>query len=233
MKPLLFLLAWGLLAPCAAHAIMLGGTEVPRDKFILFLFFGHSNMDGVALRQDNTVHPRCWAYVKGEWIPARDKDLPFQGTRRIRSSCVYHFIKRMAADYPEYHFGALKITGQAWHLNSGGFQIRRGGIGYRQLVDAYGEIKHHGTLGGLVTMIGMCDAGRGTPESKRAFKGDLLAWLGHIRADLGAPDLPIVLGRLEMVDDEEIEVTVLASFVSSHRPDDVDARMGPPISFRC
>ncbi len=192
---LLLILQWS--QPCSLTALELGGETIPKEKLILFLFFGHSNLDGMALKQDNTVQPRCWAYVKGRWIPATDKDLPFESRQKLRSSCVYHFLKRMAADYPDYHFAAIKMTGQAWQFNSGGYQMMRGGIGYTRLIRAYNEIRNDVILGGLVTMIGMNDASRAPNERKQDFKRELLLWLGHIREDLKAPDLPIIFGRLE------------------------------------
>ncbi len=203
MKRWAFLILFVLLISCLfpvyhPSTVILGDQEISSKKFIVFIFFGHSNLDGMSLRQDNTVHPRCWALVDGKWIPATDRDLPFRPNYGNKSSCVYHFLKRMAADYPDYHFGAIKITGHGWYIDEEGSHMARGGIGYKQLLAAYQGVKDNITLGGMVAMMGMNAAKYGTPESRLAIKAALQKWVVNIREDMGLDDLSIILSRLEV-----------------------------------
>ena len=61
-----------------AAAITLGGIDVPKDKFIVFLAIGHSNMagrvDDIDLETYQT-HPRAWNFKFDDgtdaWLPAQ------------------------------------------------------------------------------------------------------------------------------------------------------------------
>src|SRR5688500_4596574 len=63
--------------PGAPGALVIGGRSVPRDKVIVFIHIGHSNMAGrtntpPALRPFNfETHPQLWAFTPaGVWQPA-------------------------------------------------------------------------------------------------------------------------------------------------------------------
>ena len=52
-----------LAVPGAARAITLGGSHVPRERFVVYLLIGHSNMAGRdGRRADTATHPRCWNF---------------------------------------------------------------------------------------------------------------------------------------------------------------------------
>ena len=57
----------------------LGGTIVPKDKIIVYIFIGNSQMQGAAEDPDNVTHPRVWNYHIPDadtaftgWEPAKD-----------------------------------------------------------------------------------------------------------------------------------------------------------------
>ena len=59
--------------------LIIDGRPMPREKVIVFLHIGHSNMAGrtdtpIELRPFNfETHPRLWAYrVTGTWTPAKE-----------------------------------------------------------------------------------------------------------------------------------------------------------------
>src|SRR4051812_28558648 len=44
-----------------SHAVTLGGTNVPKEKFVVYLMIGHSNMAGQDLaHSDGTSDPHGW-----------------------------------------------------------------------------------------------------------------------------------------------------------------------------
>src|SRR4051812_32044998 len=52
-----------LLRVAPVHGLMLGGTDVPKEKVIVYLLIGHSNMAGIdAGKSDDVTHPHCWNY---------------------------------------------------------------------------------------------------------------------------------------------------------------------------
>src|SRR5688500_7870747 len=62
----------GVAAPMSgAGGLVIGGRAVPRDKVIVFLRSGHSNMAGRAETPESErsfhydTHPQLWAYARG------------------------------------------------------------------------------------------------------------------------------------------------------------------------
>ena len=45
----------------SAHALDLGGTDVPKERTVVYLFMGHSNMSGRQIPSDEVTHPRAGA----------------------------------------------------------------------------------------------------------------------------------------------------------------------------
>lgn len=164
--------------------IELGGKPVPRDKFIVYLFIGHSNMDGHAKVRDNAPSDRAWRYDNktGAWNQAKDD-----------GSCVLPFLNRLCEAYPDCHFGAIKYSVSAATVEAR--YRREGGTLYEPLIVAAKKAQPDATLGGLVALIGFAEAG----DKARAegFLKQLSGMMAEVREDLAEPSLPLVIGKYE------------------------------------
>jgi Carbohydrate esterase, sialic acid-specific acetylesterase len=204
-----------MLAAQAGHAINLGGVEVPKDKMVVFLMIGHSNMAGQQIQaSDGVTHPRAWNYQWSStktWVPA--KETPGArtnglGTRGAGGPSM-PLLKQLVAAYPDHHFGivnnaslssTLKGTNtgnNTSHLPASENRYAKGATLYNEIITAAKEIQAQVTLGGIVCMLGAVEATR-TPESVcRAFSADLAEVATDMRTDLGLPNLPFYKGEYE------------------------------------
>jgi Carbohydrate esterase, sialic acid-specific acetylesterase len=69
----------GTVAPPPGGGVVIAGTVVLKDRAIVFLHIGHSNMAGRSVNPTSErpffydTHPRLWAYAAGDaWRPARE-----------------------------------------------------------------------------------------------------------------------------------------------------------------
>jgi hypothetical protein len=93
-----------------------GGVTVPKEKMIVFIFVGHSNMEGRANTLDQTAHPRVWlwylqsgydanAFTANAWNAA--KEPVYHAGQFIGAGPQLKFAKRMADLYPDYTIGIV------------------------------------------------------------------------------------------------------------------------------
>lgn len=167
----------------AAGDIRLGDETISNDRFIVYLFIGHSNMDGQAKRRINPPHPRAWRYDTGgrRWIQARDDGSP-----------VMPFLRTMCEQYPEYHFGAIKVSVSAARIHQ---RYRKGCGHYNALIAAARRETPRCTLAGILAMIGFAEAGNRTEAE--GFLDQARGMMGEIREDLREPELPLLIGKYE------------------------------------
>lgn len=214
MSRFFFLSALALTAQMG-HAINLGGTVVPKEKMVVFLMIGHSNMAGQQIQaSDGVTHPRLWNYQwhsTKTWVPA--KETP--GSRanglggRGAGGPSMPLLKQLAALYPDYHFGVVNNASLSSTLkgtNTGNNtsnlpasenRYAKGATLYNEIITAAKAIQAEVTLGGIVCMLGAVEATR-TPESVcRAFSSDLAEVATDMRTDLGLPNLPFYKGEYE------------------------------------
>lgn len=151
---------------------------------LIFLFYGHSNMDGRSKGID-TFNPRTWL-----WDSSR------KSWRRIAedNSPVGLLMKKLAEKYPDYQIGAVKVTQSAGTLAD---NFGNGKATYRKLVQEVSEARNHGKVAGVVTMIGWCEGAehKGRP---RSFAEDFAKMIDHLREDLDTPDLPFIVSQVEI-----------------------------------
>lgn len=203
------------LLPVGAHALLLGGTEVPKEKVVVYLMIGHSNMAGQDFRNsDGVADARGWNYqwaTTKTWVPAKETPGAMRNGLSGRGSGgpSMPFIKMMAAAYPDHWFGVVSnaslsatCRGENTGNNSSGMDPEdnrywKGARLYNEILNAAKEIQGSVTLGGIVCMLGSVEATR-TPESVcRTFSADLAQLAKDFRADLGLPQLPFIMGEYE------------------------------------
>lgn len=199
-----------------AHALLLGGVEVPKEKVVVYLMIGHSNMAGNDARNsDGTVHPRVWNYTWSAatkaWVPAKETPGSMRNGLSTRGSGgpTMPFLKQMADANPTYHFGVVTnaslsstCKGENPGANSSGMDPEdnrywKGARLYNEIVIAAKEVQAQVTLGGIVCMLGAVEATRLPDSICRSFGADLAQLAKDIRSELGMPNLPFMMGEYE------------------------------------
>ena len=101
-----------LINLAAAETINLGGTEVPAEKFHVFIVHGDSNTYGGHNPEDPWTSPRAWRMnKKGEWVQAESKMPLFPGYKGGWSSISgtgWWVLKYLTQHYPDHHFGLMQ-----------------------------------------------------------------------------------------------------------------------------
>lgn len=184
--------AMGTMLVCcsAAHAVNLGGKQVPREKFIVYILIGHSNMVGRNNDCDNTTHARAWNFKIDDgtnaWVPAKGP-IFYDGKGKksfgtfIGCGPGMHLVKRLVKDYPDHHFGVIE---RAW---SGGrvSEFRKGGQHYNKIMPYVKKIQPDVTLGGILCMLGRMER-----CSSSGFAESIKKMVEEWRTELGEPNLP-------------------------------------------
>ncbi len=186
----------GLLGAGSASAqVVVDGETIPADRMVYYLFIGHSNMAGRATPPDKKTHPRAWKwdFRRNGWVRAKAPIRADKHNRGDRGGPGMPFLKRMVELYPEHHFGIMQ---NAYSSNSIQRDYLRGRGRYKEIVDAARRAKKHGTLGGVVAMLGFLEAG--DRDAAKSFTDDCKTMMAQFRADLDAPELPLLIGRYEM-----------------------------------
>jgi hypothetical protein len=191
--------------PLSGVTITIGGKEIPREKAIVILHIGHSNMAGRAQGPADLrpyfydTHPQLWRYQKGGvWTPAKewlcpdggpDDDFPQgagPGMALLRQALV------AAPDATIISIG----NGQSLNYSASCFTFRKGSLHWPKSMDPAIELKGKVTFGGVFTMFGY--DGRNNPRARNnGYISCLQGLAAEIRAELGDPNLPFVAGDYE------------------------------------
>ncbi len=182
------------------QANSMGGGEasiLTPGRFRVFLFMGQSNMTGHGRAGKltpplNEPHPRIRIWAKGQWqylVPKRNfgpevsfthdliKDLPGETIGIIKVAVAG---TGMNAWKPDWEWSAASKTGDAL----------KGSL-YRDMIEAVAEAREVSDfqLGGFVWKQGGRDAKK--TELAETYRERFIELVGHVRSDLGAPDLPV------------------------------------------
>jgi len=180
-------------ALCAQTNATAASARLPaKEKLHLYLLMGQSNMAGRGkiAPEDKVPHPRVLVFtLDNKWELAVEpvtRDKP--GMLGVGPGLA--FGKAMAQGEPGATIGLVPCA-------VGGTQLKlwqREGILYSNAVYRAKLAMHDGTLKGIVWHQGESDSG--TAANANTY-GDRLAGMIHdIRANLDAPDLPVVVGQI-------------------------------------
>ncbi len=185
-----FFLLLPLLFARLSMAVVLNWVDVPKERLIVFIFVGHSNMTGYGGVMDTVKHPRAWMYNQHDKKYWQACD-PIE-TKKSSPSPTLPFLKKMAELYPEYYFCGLKVTNAGTPMSE---HFLRGQVEYQMILDAINSIKTETTLGGVLAMFGLAE---GISDSlSQRLTVDVMDMLFSFREDFGVPDLPAVFGLFE------------------------------------
>jgi hypothetical protein len=196
-----------LAASCVFCQVNLGGTVVPKDNFRVFIFLGHSNMDGRGELLDTVTNPRLWMWDISRIDP--NPDYPSNGLagtprdskwRLSRDVAVGHsagrpatpFLKKMLAAYPGYYFGVIQLS--EWESIIPQAYLP-GMCWYVRIMNYVNQFLPNVTLQAVVTMLGWDDGC--TAGNAGSFDVNYTSMANQIRIDLSLPKLPFVVSQQE------------------------------------
>lgn len=177
----------------AQTAVAAPPVQLPmKAKLHLYLLMGQSNMAGRGKlgAEDKTPHPRVLVFtLTDQWEPAVEPithDKP--GMLGVGPGLA--FGKAMAEKEPEVTIGLVPCA-------VGGTRLAR----WERGADLYSNAVHRaqlamrdGTLNGVLWHQGESDSG--TATNANSYGDRLAAMIRDLRADLGCPDLPFVVGQI-------------------------------------
>jgi len=173
------------LAWCAA------GAAFAQTNMKLFLLIGQSNMAGrgPVEAQDRVPHPRVFALNKDfAWVPAVDPlhwDKPDVAGVGPGSS----FARVLAARDPKVEIGLIPAAYGGSSLD----EWAPGGKHYANAVQRAREAMKRGELAGILWHQGEADS---APEKAATYTERFAKMIARLRADLGTPDVPVIVGEL-------------------------------------
>ena len=191
--------------PASGVTIMINGKAVPKEKAIVLLHVGHSNMSGRAQGPADLkpyfyeTHPNLWKYAKGGvWTPAKEVMYPDGAPDRNfpqGAGPAMAMLRRGLESAPDAHFISIG-NGQSLNYGTSCFSYRKGGIHHANIIAAALELKGKVTFAALFTMLGY--DGR---TNARAQNGGYLECMKGLIADfrtaLEEPELPYLVGDYE------------------------------------
>ncbi len=198
-----------------ASAILLDGVEVPKDKFIVYVLIGHSNMGGsTAAYADEVTHPRAWNFRwfdENNWVLAKETGPGLSGglSGRTNGGLGMWFLKMMVEEYPDYYFGvivtaSLSSTCKAVNTGNNTSQFTReenrwtrGTPLYEETITAVNRVKAEATFGGLMCMLGAVEGTRVPADEQQRFSDDIAEMVATMREDMGIEKLPFFMGQYE------------------------------------
>ena len=154
------------VAPLSGVTVSINGTVVPKEKVVVILHLGHSNMAGRAKDPaEQTPYfydtdPHLWRYqVGGIWTPAKEWLCPDGGTPGISPSNQgagpgMALLRSGLAVAPDAYFVSIG-QGKAVEFMGNCFSFRKGGIFYETMMGPARELKGKVTFGGLFVMLGI------------------------------------------------------------------------------
>jgi hypothetical protein len=190
--------------PAPPTSLTINGTAVPREKAIVILHLGEANMAGratvpaeLAPYFDDT-DPHLWRYLKGGvWAPAHE---PLSGDGGLPSSPQgagpgMALLRSALALAPDAYVVSIG-RGQSSDFGGSCFSFRKGTPSYEAILEPARELKGRATFAGLFVMLSY-SARTDMKALNGGFAGCLTGLVQEVRADLGEPGLPLVLGDYE------------------------------------
>ena len=166
-------------------------TLPPTQSMDLFLLIGQSNMAGRGKiePQDQVINPHIWKLDQADhWVPAVDP-LHFDKPKVAGVGLGSSFAREIAERYPDRYIGLIPcaVGGTAiseWKPGSPIYTetLRRCRIGME-----------HGRLRAILWHQGESDA---TAAHVPTYLASLKELIAHLRADLNANDVPLIVGQI-------------------------------------
>jgi Carbohydrate esterase, sialic acid-specific acetylesterase len=176
--------------------IMINGAFVPKDKAVVFIHFGHSNMRGQASRPASLMsyfyntQAGLWMYLgqaKGGFVPAKEPTAPEPGITLAGPGMAILRAAQTAAA-PGYQFISI---GRGNGSSPSTDFLKANALFYPDVMNRALELKGKVTFGGVFIMLGITERHLPTADQP-GYPARMKQIISDIRADLGEPNLPIL-----------------------------------------
>jgi len=181
--------------------ININGTMVPKEKAIVFIHFGHSNMRGQADRPSSlmsyfyTTQAGLWMYTTGgKFVAAKEPTAPEPGINLAGPGMA--LLKTAAAMAPsDYHFISI---GRGNGSSPSSDFLKSSDLYYPDVMNRAKALKGKVTFGGIFIMLGITERHLPTADQP-GYPMRIKQIVSDIRADLDEPNLPVMYCDYEMM----------------------------------
>ncbi len=171
----------------------------PKDKFLLVVLAGQSNMSGrgVPKPEDKVAHPRVLMLDrKGDWVPCVDPIHYDASTVGVGPGKT--FAEALAESDPSVVVGVVPCAVGATSIAvwEPGRSFRNGKTDWHPYDDCVARVRRaqqDGTLAAILWHQGESDC---TRDGGYLYQARFPAFVARLRADLGAEGVPLVVGQL-------------------------------------
>jgi hypothetical protein len=187
--------------PVTEDGVLIAGQPVHRDKVVVFLHIGHSNMAGRTLTPVSMqpfyyqTHPNLWAFTHyNTFVPARE---PLSGDFLTRGRAGPGMaLLRTALDMAPTSM--MVSIGHGHDGSRGGAckNYRKSGLLYEVVMGPARQLKGKVTFGGIFSMLVLMEIfdKPNLPRSHECME----TVARDMREDLGDPNIPFLMGDWEM-----------------------------------
>lgn len=188
-------------APLSGVTININGNNVPKEKAIVFIHFGHSNMQGYAAKPSSLrgffydTQPGLWIYRgSNTFVAATEPTAPSVPTDKGAGPGMALLKTAAAAAPADYHF--ISIGRGEGSAPSTDF-LKSNNLLYPTVMNRAKELKGKVTFGALFVMLGITE--RHLPAADQpGFPMRIQQIIADMRADLAEPNLPVLFCDYEM-----------------------------------
>jgi len=179
--------------------VTINGKFVPKDKAVVFIHFGHSNMRGAATTPTSlnsyffNTEDGLWSY-KGSFALAKEPTAPQAGyTSAGPGMAILHSARGAVATTSDVQFISVGYgEGSATTVD-----YQKSGSYYPIFMGWAGQLKGNVTFGAIVIMLGVTDGEHLASNLVPGFPSRVVQLVSDIRSDLGEPNLPVLFCNYE------------------------------------
>jgi hypothetical protein len=179
--------------------VTINGKLVPKEKAVVFIHFGHSNMRGQASTPTSLrpfffdTEDGLWSY-RGSYTLAKEPTAPEGNlTYAGPGMAILHSARGAVASDSEVQF--ISIGYGIGSKTSVDFQ--KSGIYYPIFMNWAGQLKGNVTFGAVIIMLGITERHLASDQIP-GFPSRMAQIVSDIRADLEEPNLPVLFCDYEM-----------------------------------
>ncbi len=191
----------GQSATSAATGITINGTVVPKEKAIVFIHFGHSNMHGEASKPASLhsyfydTQPGLWSYQGGTVFNLAQEPTAPSGTTTWAGPGMALLKKAAAAVSSSSGYQFISIGRGLDSVTSVDYQKTIAGSpgdAYKSFItDRAVTLKGQVTFGAIFIMLGITERHLAA-DQQPGYPARIQQIVSDIRADLGEPNLPVL-----------------------------------------
>jgi hypothetical protein len=180
--------------------VMINGTFVPKEKAVVFIHFGHSNMRGQATMPTSlrpyfyNTQAGLWSYKGSTFNLAMEPTAP-EGTMTFAGPgmAILHSAQAALATGSDVQFISIGYgVGSATTVDYAKGTAAAPGPYYPIFMGWAEKLKGNVTFGAIVVMLGITDGEHLPTADVPGFPARMAQIISDIRTDLGEPNLPVL-----------------------------------------